>query len=157
MHGGSCSVRLAGHGPQALRPKSTPRHWETLFLWHSFWCKVEKPKARRGGRGIKHFNSWQPTPVLLPGKSHGWRSVVGYSPWDRRESDMTERLHSNTPSTQGTWVWTNCEILKGREAWRGAVRGVAKSRTQLSYWTTTFQWICRKNPPVRSSGQVRWC
>ena len=37
---------------------------------------------------------WQSTPVLLPGKSHGWRSLVGYSPWDRKESDTTERLHS---------------------------------------------------------------
>ena len=36
---------------------------------------------------------WQPTPVLLPGKSHGQRSLVGYSPWGRKESDMTERLH----------------------------------------------------------------
>ena len=36
---------------------------------------------------------WQPTPVLLPGKSHGWRSIVGYSPWGRKESDMTEQLH----------------------------------------------------------------
>ena len=36
---------------------------------------------------------WQPTPVLLPGKSHGRRSLVGYSPWGREESDMTERLH----------------------------------------------------------------
>ena len=34
-----------------------------------------------------------PTPVLLPGKSHGWRSVVGYSPWGHKESDMTVRLH----------------------------------------------------------------
>ena len=33
------------------------------------------------------------TPVLLPGKSHGWRSLVGYSPWGRKESDTTERLH----------------------------------------------------------------
>ena len=32
---------------------------------------------------------WQPTPVLLPGKSHGQRSLVGYSPWGRKESDMT--------------------------------------------------------------------
>ena len=37
--------------------------------------------------------NWQPTPVLLPGKSHGRRSVVGYSPWGRKESDTTERLH----------------------------------------------------------------
>ena len=36
---------------------------------------------------------WQPTPVLLPGKSHGWRSVVSHSPWGHKESDMTERLH----------------------------------------------------------------
>ena len=36
---------------------------------------------------------WQPTPVLLPGKSHGWRSLIGYSPWGRKESDTTERLH----------------------------------------------------------------
>ena len=34
-----------------------------------------------------------PTPVLLPGKSHGQRSLVGCSPWGREESDMTERLH----------------------------------------------------------------
>ena len=32
-------------------------------------------------------------PVLLPGKSHGQRSLVGYSPWSRKESDMTERLY----------------------------------------------------------------
>ena len=36
---------------------------------------------------------WQPTPVLSPGKSHGWRSLVGWSPWGCEESDMTERLH----------------------------------------------------------------
>ena len=35
---------------------------------------------------------WLPTPVLLPGKSHGWRSLVGCSPWGRTESDTTERL-----------------------------------------------------------------
>ena len=36
---------------------------------------------------------WHPTPVLLPGKSHGWKSLVGCSPWGREESDTTERLH----------------------------------------------------------------
>ena len=36
---------------------------------------------------------WQPTPVFLPGKSHGQRSLVGGSPWGRKESDTTERLH----------------------------------------------------------------
>ena len=36
---------------------------------------------------------WQPTPVFLLGESHGWRSLVGYSPRGRKESDTTERLH----------------------------------------------------------------
>ena len=36
---------------------------------------------------------WQPTPVLLPGEFHGWRSLVGYSPWGLKELDMTELLH----------------------------------------------------------------
>ena len=36
---------------------------------------------------------WQLTPAFLPGESHGQRSLVGYTPWGRKESDMTERLH----------------------------------------------------------------
>ena len=36
---------------------------------------------------------WQPTPVFLPGESHGWRSLVDYSPQGRKESDTTEQLH----------------------------------------------------------------
>ena len=36
---------------------------------------------------------WQPTPVFLPGESHGWRSLVGYSPRGHKESDTTEQLH----------------------------------------------------------------
>ena len=42
---------------------------------------------------ILSVNKWQPTPVLLSGKSHGQRSLVGYSPWSRKELDMTEQLH----------------------------------------------------------------
>ena len=44
-------------------------------------------------RKIPWRRKWQPTPVLLPEKFHGWRSLVGYSPWVREESDMTEQLH----------------------------------------------------------------
>ena len=39
---------------------------------------------------------WQPTPVFLPGESHGQRSLAGYSPWGRKKSDRTEQL--STPS-----------------------------------------------------------
>ena len=44
-------------------------------------------------RKICWRRKWQPTPVLLPGKSHGQRSLIGYSPWGHKESDMTERLY----------------------------------------------------------------
>ena len=43
--------------------------------------------------GSGRSRKWQPTPVLLPGKSHGSRSLVGYSLWGHKESDTTERLH----------------------------------------------------------------
>ena len=42
---------------------------------------------------VTRRRQWQPTPVLLPGKSHGQRSLVGCIPWGREESDTTERLH----------------------------------------------------------------
>ena len=44
---------------------------------------------------IQRRRQWHPTPVLMPGKSHGRRSLVGSSPWGREESDMTERLYFN--------------------------------------------------------------
>ena len=54
--------------------------------WQKYWSFSFSisPSRRR---------QWQPTPVLLPGKSHGWRSLVGCSPWGHKESDTTEQLH----------------------------------------------------------------
>ena len=43
--------------------------------------------------GSGRWREWQSIPALLPGKSHGWRSLIGYSPWGRKESDTTEQLH----------------------------------------------------------------
>ena len=56
-----------------------------LLLW---------PRGKTELRWLER-KQWQPTPVLLPGKSHGWRSLVGCSPCGREESDTTERLHFN--------------------------------------------------------------
>ena len=42
--------------------------------------------------GISLEKAWQPTPVFLPGECHGQKSLASYSPWDHKESDMTERL-----------------------------------------------------------------
>ena len=55
------------------------------------------PECRRPGFDprvgkIPWRREWQHTPVFLPGESHGQRSLAGYSPWGRKESDTTERL-----------------------------------------------------------------
>ena len=41
-------------------------------------------------RNIPTIRKWQPTQVFLPGKSHGLRSLAGYTPWDPKESDKTD-------------------------------------------------------------------
>ena len=80
---------------------------------------------------------WHPTPVLLPGKSHGWRSLVGCSPWGLEESDMTEQIHfhfslSCTGEGNGNPLQYSClENPRDGEAWWAAVYGVAQSRTRL--------------------------
>ena len=45
---------------------------------------------------IPQRRKWQPTPVFLPGTSHGQKRLAGYSPWGHRESDMTEHTHTHT-------------------------------------------------------------
>ena len=80
---------------------------------------------------------WQPTPVLLPGKSHGWRSLVGCSPWGREESDTTERLHSHLSLScigegNGNPLQCSCpENPRDCRAWWAAIYGVAQSWTRL--------------------------
>ena len=57
-------------------------------------ASAEDSRSTPGSGKIPWRRKWQPTPVFLPGKSHGQRSLVGYSPWHRKESDMTKRLNS---------------------------------------------------------------
>ena len=52
----------------------------------------------------------EPTPVFLPGKSHGRRSLVGYSPWGHKGSDMTERLHFLMYNTKISFVRLKCLV-----------------------------------------------
>ena len=80
---------------------------------------------------------WHPTPVLLPGKSHGQGSLVGCSPWGREESDTTERPHfhfslSCIGEGNGNPLQGSCrENPRDGGAWWAAVYGVAQSWTQL--------------------------
>ena len=75
--------------------------------------------------------------VLLPGKSHGRRSLVGCSPRGREESDTTERLRfhfslSCIGEGNGKPLQCSClENLRDGRAWWAAVYGVAQSRTRL--------------------------
>ena len=81
---------------------------------------------------------WQPTPVLLPRKSHGWRSLVGCGPWDREELDTTERFHFHFSLScigEGNCNPLQCSCLENPRdsgAWWAAVYGVTQSRTGLS-------------------------
>ena len=80
---------------------------------------------------------WHPTPVLLPGKSHGRRSLVGCSPWGHKELDTTERLHFHFSLScigEGNGNPLQCSCLENPRdggAWWTAVCGVAQSRTWL--------------------------
>ena len=80
---------------------------------------------------------WPPTPVLLPGKSHGQRSLVGCSSWGREESDTTERLHFHFSLScigDGNGNPLQCSCLENPRdggAWWAAVYGVAQSWTRL--------------------------
>ena len=89
---------------------------------------------------------WQPTPVLLPGKSHGWRSLVGCSPWGREESDTTERLHfhfsfSCIGEGNGNPLQCSClETPRDRGAWWATVCGVALSWTWLKRLSSSMKY-----------------
>ena len=75
---------------------------------------------------------WQPTPVLLPGRSHGWRSLVGCSPWDHQESDTTSLSLSCIGEGNGNPLQYSClENPRDRRAGWAAVYGVAQSWTRL--------------------------
>ena len=57
------------------------------------------------GQKIPWRRAWQPTPVFLPREFHGQRSLVGYSLWDRKESDTTERLtHTHITAQQNPLI-----------------------------------------------------
>ena len=104
---------------------------------------------------------WHPTPILLPGKSHGLRSLVGYSPWGLEESDMTERLHFHFSSScigEGNGNPLQCSCLENPRdggAWWAAVYGVTQSRTWLKWLSCSS--IAAKGFPGGSVGKETAC
>ena len=102
---------------------------------------------------------WQPTPVLLPGESHGWRSLVGCSPWGCYESDTAERLHFHFPLScigEGNGTPLQCSCLENPRdggAWWAAVYGVAQSRTRLKRLSSSSSCLLCKIGILTS----QWC
>ena len=112
---------------------------------------------------------WHPTPVLLPGKSHGWRSLVGCSPCGREESDTTERLHfhfslSCIGEGNGNPLQRSClENPRVGGAWWDAVYGIAQSWTRLKRLSSSSsskllsqvaQWS-RIHPPMQGTQEMQ--
>ena len=115
-----CSPCLRGH----IKKKK----WiHVLWLWCEFvftWC-------------VSWRRQWHPTPVLLPGKSHGQRSLVGCSSLGSKESDRTERLHFHFSLScvgEGNGNPLRCSCLENPRdggAWSAAVYVVTQSWTRL--------------------------
>ena len=87
---------------------------------------------------------WHPAPVLLPGKSHGWRSLEGCSPWGHWGLDMTEQLHFHFSLScigEGNSNPLQCSCLEDPRdsgAWWAAVYGITQRRTQLKWLSSSI-------------------
>ena len=90
--------------PSGSAIKNPPAMQETMR--HGFNPWVRKIPWRR---------TWQPTPVFLPGESHGQRSLVGYSPWGCKESDMAEAtVHMRTVESDQVPTCTKSSSLTAK-------------------------------------------
>ena len=116
----------------AVRRSNPLLFWRTMAARESswFWTVIRLLARRR---------RWHPTPVLLPGKSHERRSLVGCRPWGREESDPTEWLHFHFSLPcigEGNGNPLQCFCLENPRdggAWWAAVYGAAQSRTRLKW------------------------
>ena len=95
------SQRLTSPFPLSRKASSLPRPHHILLVsgaWQlALTCLFDNQQASGSPFDLQFTHpwrrKWQPTPVFLPGKFHGQRSLVGYSPWGHKELDTTERLH----------------------------------------------------------------
>ena len=85
---------------------------------------------------------WQPIPVFLPGESHGQRSLVGYSPWGRKDWDMTEQLTHTTCGSDSKASAYNAGDL-GLSPGLGSYPGEGNG--------TPLQYSCLENPMDRGA------
>ena len=97
----------------------------------------------------------QPTPVFLPGESHGQRSLVGYSPWGHKESDMTEVISMHTACT---CLSLSHEIQKWTVFWarRHPERFLFSVKTSVGMWNFFyFNWRNRLDKNIKVNSYKR--
>ena len=105
---------------QSMRSRRVGHDWATFTsLGLPWWLRRKRVYQKYGRPGFDPWvgkipwrRKWQPTAVLLPGKIPGWRSLAGYSPWGRTESDTTEQLHFLSLSLSHTARRPNHSNLK---------------------------------------------
>ena len=120
--------------------KANTLHPNCFFFWFG-WKNLVPLNSLRNLYKVGNYRrrQWHRTPVLLPGKSHGRRSLVGCSPWGREESGTTERLHFHFSLScigEGNGNPLQCSCLENPRDGRalvGSVYGVAHSRTRLKW------------------------
>jgi len=107
------------------------------FQADSLLSETQRKRRKQNTLYYACRRQWHPTPVLLPGESHGWKRLVGCSPWVRTESDTTERLHFHFSLScigEGNGNPLQCSCLENPRdggAWWAAVFGVTQSQTRL--------------------------
>ena len=112
-----------------------------------FLCSLRVNQRFRLPLPFLRRRQWHPTPVLLPGKSHGRRSLVGCSPWGLEESDTTERLHFHFSLScigEGNGKPLQCSCLENPRdggTWWAAVHGVAQSQTRLKRLSSSSPFL----------------
>ena len=84
--------------------------WQAGNLGRPQWLSSKEPACDGEDTGdigkIPWRRAWQRTPVFLPGVSRGKRSLAGYSPWGRKESDTTEQLSTQAGNSRGEFSVT---------------------------------------------------
>ena len=93
---------------------------------------------------IPWTRKWQPTPAFLPGKFHGQRSLVGYSPWGRKESDTTELTCAHTHYLEALKSWF-CYLSLPRLTRLLTHIGLLLNEGQVKFYETPFSDFLKKD------------
>ena len=151
--------------PQNIKVLLLFEQWHKAAVWDDSGkvaIMLVSTRTNKDNLTIAWRRQWHPTPVLLPGKSHGGRSLVGYSPWGREESDTTERLHfhfslSCIGEGNGNPLQRSClENPRDWGAWWAAIYGVAQSRKWLKWLSSSSNYCLQLHSDITRFIKIKW-